>query len=613
MRKARFACLGLLVAASGCGGGDDPVDPGPIDPGVDPACTGFEQAIDSADPLPIHTPRWAFEPWISKDISDGPDTYAFVDGFQSRDIPVGVVVLDSPWETNYNTFIPNPDRYPNFEQMVTDLRERGVRTVLWTTQMVNVSSFDLESTGDIYPGPAENYQEGFDCGFYVNEGTNYGWWKGLGAAVDFNHPEGRAWWHRQQDALLEMGVAGWKLDFGESYITTNDIDTFTGRIDLQQYSEDYYRDFYAYGGAKLEGLDEFTTMVRPYDESYQFEGRFFARPEHAPVAWVGDNRRDWIGLVDALDHLFRSAAAGYVVIGSDIGGYLDVDDQDVSEQVPWNGLAFDRWVAQGALTPFMQLHGRDNITPWTTPDGTEETVEIYRYWSKLHHELVPFWYSLAEQAYADGGTIMIPVGDEASWPGDYRYRLGEAFLVAPILDETGIRDVELPAGDDWYDWWQPDADALPGGQTLAAFDVGDRLRIPFFVRRGAIVPLADATETTGLGSEASRSLRTWLVYPDDASTSFTLVDDDESPTTLEAVNAAGTITIDLSRAPTATILRVRTDTAITGATVDGTALPSHADRAAFDAATTGTFVEGRFTWVKVDSDDGAQSVVLTSD
>src|SRR3954468_18623224 len=69
--------------------------------------------------LPRYTPRWAFEPWISKDISTGPDTYAFVDGFRARDIPVGVVVLDSPWETNYSTLIPNPNRYPEFPKMVS--------------------------------------------------------------------------------------------------------------------------------------------------------------------------------------------------------------------------------------------------------------------------------------------------------------------------------------------------------------------------------------------------------------------------------------------------------------------------------------------------------------
>jgi len=98
------------------------------------------------------TPRWAYQPWISKDISTGADTFDFVGGFEARDIPVGVVVLDSPWETNYNTFIPNPSRYPDFEAMVENLHGRNVRTVLWITQMLNDGSFDLEVGGDTYMG-----------------------------------------------------------------------------------------------------------------------------------------------------------------------------------------------------------------------------------------------------------------------------------------------------------------------------------------------------------------------------------------------------------------------------------------------------------------------------
>src|SRR6187401_1694408 len=100
--------------------------------------------------------------------------------------------------------------------------------------------------------------------------------------------------------------------------------TDAGETTRQAYSEAYYADFHAYGVARRG--DQFVTMVRPWDESYGFPGRFYARPDDAPVAWVGDNRRDWVGLADALDHLFRSADAGYVAIGSDVGGYLDRDD-----------------------------------------------------------------------------------------------------------------------------------------------------------------------------------------------------------------------------------------------------------------------------------------------
>ena len=94
----------FLVALIGCG--PDEVVP---DDDADGECE-FRTAADDVAPPPVFTPRWAFRPWISKDISDGADTRAFVQGFADRDIPVGVIVLDSPWETHYNTFVVNPQR-----------------------------------------------------------------------------------------------------------------------------------------------------------------------------------------------------------------------------------------------------------------------------------------------------------------------------------------------------------------------------------------------------------------------------------------------------------------------------------------------------------------------
>jgi alpha-D-xyloside xylohydrolase len=603
LARGLLISVGLLVTA-GCGSDAS----GPI--AVDDPC-GYAKPIDTPSDPQIHTPRWAFEPWISKDISDTADSYAFVRGFQERDIPLGVLVLDSPWETSYNTFVPNPERYPDFDQLIADLKADGIRLVLWTTQMVNVTNFDLEDGGDIYKGPASNYEEGERCGFYVNDSAVYGWWKGSGSAVDFFDADARGWWHRQYDALLDAGVAGFKLDFGDEYITSDVVLTADGEVSKQAYSEEYYRDFYAYGAARV-GTENYVTMVRPFDESYGFEGRFFARPEHAPVAWVGDNRRDWVGVNDALDHIFRSAAAGYVVIGSDVGGYLNVDDLDVSIEVPFNGEAFDRWVALGAMTPFMQLHGRANLSPWTVPEDVDRTVEIYRYWATLHHQLVPFFYSLTKAAYAGGDNVLQPIGEQADWAGDYRFLVGQAFLVAPLLEAGGVRDVALPVGASWYDWFDPTADPYAGGTTLPSHDSSDRRHIPLFVREGAIIPLQDANDVTGLGSDAARAHRTVLVYPSSAGSSFELIDDDNQTTTIACSAVGGGANIKLSRAPTTTIVRVRSDTRVASATLDGTPLAGHADRGSFDAAGSGFWsdVANRSTWVKVAASDAPVELVL---
>ena len=380
MKRARLllALSSLATTFAACGDGGSNTPPAkPVDPCVR---TDLDPEAATLAPGPGHTPRWAFEPWISKDISDRADTYAYVDGFKSRGIPVGTVVLDSPWETQYNTFVASPTRYGDFPSLVSDMHARGVKVVVWITSLVNEQSFDFENGGgDLYAGASPNLAEGQACNYFVENGDTYNWWKGKGAAVDFFNPSARAWWHRQQDNVLKAGLDGWKLDFGENYVRVDPLATAEGPKSHQAYSERYYEDFLAYGRS-VRGPD-FLTMTRAYDKSYEFDGRFYAKKEHSPVSWMGDNRRDWIGLVDALDEMFRSAAAGYVVVGSDLGGYLDRDDLNLlGPKIPFDSLNFARWTAASALTPLMQLHGRDNLTPWTVPDRADETVALYKYW-----------------------------------------------------------------------------------------------------------------------------------------------------------------------------------------------------------------------------------------
>ena len=243
---------------------------------------------------------------------DRADTYAFVDGFRERDIPVGVVVLDSPWETHYNTFVPNPARYPDFHALVADMHARGVRVVLWMTadgqrELVRrrARRRSLQRrVAELRGGRCAATTSSTTAHATLVEGPRRG---GRllqpGARARGGTAAGRRArrGHRRLEARLrrELHHARAREDRGEA------------TEPHQEYSEAYYHDFLAYG--RQRAGDEFLTMVRAVRRVVRASRGASSRgQEHAPVAWVGDNRRDWVGLADALDEIFRSAQAGYV-------------------------------------------------------------------------------------------------------------------------------------------------------------------------------------------------------------------------------------------------------------------------------------------------------------
>jgi alpha-glucosidase (family GH31 glycosyl hydrolase) len=98
------------------------------------------------------------------------------------------------------------------------------------------------------------------------------------------------------------------------------------------------------------------------------------------------------------------------------------------------------------------------------------------------------------------------------------YMLGPDFLVAPVTDQgVTSREVYLPAGTDWYNYWTNEK--LHGGQTVTVNAPIDTL--PLFVKAGSILPLGVPVLSTN-DPQALEKLR---IYPG-ADASFTLYQDD---------------------------------------------------------------------------------------
>ncbi len=475
-------------------------------------------------PRPPLTPRWAYEPWVWEDEENDADaTVALVDGYRERDIPVGVVIIDSPWQTNYNTF-EMTKAFGNPEQVFSRLRDRDVRILLWATGFVNTSSIDGPDSGQ-----APNFQVAYDRRFLVNGGLTYEWDKGEGAAVDFFNPDAVAWWYGEMDKAWAYGIDGWKVDSPEGNLPDM-VQTAAGMKTNREYGDAYYRAFYRYVAQRSP---EAIITARPYDG-----GTIYAPVEANPAGWVGDQDPDWgsRGIGEALDNILASAELGYSMLGSDIGGYRPGER--------FNRL-FVRWTQLGALSPLMENGGRGEHRPWRLD---EEIVPTYRYYAKLHHQLVPYLYGLGVEAHLGGEPIIRGPDREL-----LQYRLGEDLLVAPIVTRDDQRRVELPAGSRWHDYWN-DQEPIAGGTALqygAGLD-----QMPLFVRAGAIIPMQVDDDVTGHGTSSSKGALTLLVYPY-GTTQRVLRPDAGRELHVESRREDGTVSITIGASPEPLVLRIK--------------------------------------------------------
>ncbi|HIH95881.1 MAG TPA: hypothetical protein HA348_00055, partial [Thermoplasmata archaeon] len=90
---------------------------------------------------PALPPRWVFGPWKSRDAHySEKDVYEDVNMMRRLDIPMSVLVIDSPWDTAFNDFEFNPKQFPNAQEMIDYIHGMGNKLVLWITPFTNVRS-----------------------------------------------------------------------------------------------------------------------------------------------------------------------------------------------------------------------------------------------------------------------------------------------------------------------------------------------------------------------------------------------------------------------------------------------------------------------------------------
>ncbi len=431
-----------------------------------PSLREILQAYVCATGKPRLMPEWAYEPLMGPAYPRQLDRKLideYIERIESLNLPQRIFYFDGYWETYVGDLVAR--EHPDVKQLLEEIHDKGFRAVFWTAPYVSAA--------------AEAAPTGIERGYFlrsmpgvgaepdvprVSGGAYTGWW---GYYIDFTNPEAVAWHQARLRNLLEAGADGFFADFGE----TQDIRTavFASGDDGESAGRYYtipYHQAIAEVCQEVRGNDYYLTARSAWTGLQQYAGLI-----------TGDQGTNYEFIPVVLAALQSGGLSGMPFMSHCLGGY-------------WGDHAkgpFLRWVQFGVFGPLFSIWNQGTFTePWSFDD--EEVLEVYRKYARLRMELMPHIYSYAHRAAETGLPMMQALGfafpddpEAANWEDQYLF--GEEFLVAPVYSDDNRRDVYLPLGHHWYDYWTSAPHA--GGQVVpydAPLDV-----LPLFVRDSSVI------------------------------------------------------------------------------------------------------------------------------
>ncbi|MDT4965442.1 MAG: alpha-glucosidase [Acidobacteriota bacterium] len=482
-------------------------------------------------PLP---PMWALGNQQSR-WSYYPDTMAeeVVRQYRERDLPLDVLHLDIDYMQGYRVFTWNTDRFRNPKALTDKLKLQGVKVVTIVDPGVKYQPPAAEASSSTSRSPELTPQ---DKSYYVfNQGLEKNYfqkrktgelfipkvWPGESVFVDFTLPDARKWWGSLHRAYTENGVGGIWNDMNEP----SDFVDQSGKNQLDVVSRDEgensthakNRNIFALlmARATYEGLERLEPDKRPY----VITRAAYAGIQRYSTMWTGDTTSTWDTLALSIPIFQSLGLSGETFVGSDVGGFIGRG----------NGELLTRAYQVSFLAPFCRNHkvidGYDQ-EPWRFGKYYEDIIRKYL---KLRYRLLPFLYTVLEEAHRTGVPLFRPLllnyqDDSNTYNLDDEFMIGRDLLVAPILQPNQTsRLVYLPEGL-WYDFW---TGKKYNGGTMYRVDAPLDV-VPMFVRGGSIIP--EGPEMNYVGEKPFDPL-TFYIHPDEAGRAETSLyeDDGTSP------------------------------------------------------------------------------------
>lgn len=471
------------------------------------------QAFTQDTGKPKMIPVWALGPWMSSNNWDRESIVRDeVEATNHYQIPATVIVLEQ-WsdETTYYMFndteyelkdpgegfsyeemhFPEWGRWPNPKGMVEYLHDNGLKLLLWQIPIqkyLNKQKHPLKDQDEAYM-LEKGYEVKHSNGLPYRIPEN---WFTESLIMDFSNEEGREWWFKKRQYLIDIGVDGFKTDGGE-FIFGKNLQFANGQTGSEmrnQYPNDYISAYYDF--AQQNG-------------GITFSRAGYTGAQNFPAHWAGDERSTFAAFKRSLMAGINSGISGIPFWGWDLAGF--------NGDIPTAEL-FIRSAAMAAFCPIMQYHAESkgefnqDRTPWNIAERTGDTnvIEVYRFFANVRMNLLPYIYQEAKKASETGlpfmRALMIDYPEDVRVRGIYdEYLFGESLLVAPIIEEGALsRTVYLPEGT-WFNLWTNEKIMGPCMiQVNAAVH-----QIPVFVKANKAL-LLNVDESKQLGSWVGNDL-----------------------------------------------------------------------------------------------------------
>lgn len=404
-------------------------------------------------------PLWAFGYGQSRWGYDSAETVRQVAaGYRDNRIPLDSIYLDIDYMERYKDFTVNRDTFPDFEELVSQMKEQGIHLV-----PIIDGGVKQEDGYDVYE---EGKQNDYFCKDENGEDFVIGVWPGKSCFPDMLNEEAGSWFAHKYKILLDKGIDGFWNDMNEpaifysekglqetfarieEYRTQNlDVDTFfefqNMVAGISSSPEDYGAFYHHYKGNKYCHKDVHNLfgyyMTRRASEAFEAlspEKRIllFSRASCIGMhryggVWQGDNSSWWSHLLMNIRMMPSLNMCGFLYTGADLGGFGDNTTEDL----------LIRWLSFGVFTPLMRNHSVRGA----------RMQEAYRFRSMklmrdvigVRYKLLPYLYSEYMKAALGDGMMFRPLGftygqDKLARRVEDQLLLGDSIMIAPVYEQN---------------------------------------------------------------------------------------------------------------------------------------------------------------------------------